>query len=90
MRGASDVLFFDLGDTLGSAVLSPPPVHIIRFNPFPFVQELLAALCAKSLRLGIISNTGNDGKNVIDTVLNTAGIWTFSSRHFVSTRMMLV
>src|SRR3954454_3024111 len=77
MPEAPDVVYFDLGDTLGSAVLSPPPVHIIRFDLFSFVQELLAALRAKSLRHGIISNTGNDGKNVMDAVLNTAGILDF-------------
>jgi hypothetical protein len=70
-------VFFDLGDTLGSAVLSPPPVHLIRFDPFPFTQSLLTALRAKGLRLGIISNTGADGKDVIDAVLSTAGILDF-------------
>ena len=77
MSEMPDVVFFDLGDTLGSAVLSPPPIHVIRFDPFPFAQPLLAALRAKSLRLGIISNTGDDGKNVIDPVLGTAGILDF-------------
>jgi hypothetical protein len=71
------VVFFDLGDTLGSPVLSPPPIHIIRFDPFPYVQGLLAALRAKGLRLGIISNTGDDGKDVVDNVLDGAGILSF-------------
>src|SRR5690349_7933689 len=77
MPDATDVVFLDLGDTLGSAVLSPPPIHIIRFDPFPFAQGLLAALRAKGIGLGIISNTGNDGKIVIDAVLDTAGILGF-------------
>lgn len=77
MPNMTDVVFFDLGDTLGSAVLSPPPVRIIRFDPFSFAQGVLAALHAKNVRLGIISNTGNDGKDVIDAVLSTAGILDF-------------
>ena len=77
MPETPDVVFFDLGDTLGSAMVSQPPVHLVRFDPFPFAQGLLAALRAKSLRLGIISNTGNDGRNVIDAVLDTAGILDF-------------
>jgi len=32
------VIFFDLGDTLGSAVLSPPPVHLVAFDAYPFVK----------------------------------------------------
>jgi len=77
MSEMPNAVFFDLGDTLGSAVLSPPPVHLIRFDPFPFAQSLLADLRAKGLRLGIISNTGADGKDVIDDVLRTAGILDF-------------
>jgi len=26
------IIFFDLGDTLGQAVLSPPPVHLLEFD----------------------------------------------------------
>jgi FMN phosphatase YigB (HAD superfamily) len=77
MSEMPDVIFFDLGDTLGSAVLSPPPARLIRFDPFPFAQALLATLRARSLRLGIISNTGSDGKEVIDAVLSTAGMLDF-------------
>src|SRR5215813_9714956 len=71
------VVFFDLGDTLGSAVLSPPPMHLVGFNAFPFAQSVLASLRAKTLRLGIISNTGDDGAAVVDAVLKTAGILDF-------------
>ena len=38
------VIFFDLGDTLGSAVLSPSPVHLVAFDAYPFVAGLLSDL----------------------------------------------
>lgn len=70
-----DVVFFDLGNTLGDAILSSPPKrHIIRFDPFPFVRGLLDRLRAQRLSLGIISNTGDDGRDIIDGVLRAAGI----------------
>ena len=74
MSEAIDVIFFDLGDTLGSAALSDPPIHLVGFNVFPFVPQLLPELRHQGLRLGIISNTGNDGRETIDAVLRSAGI----------------
>ena len=68
------VIFFDLGDTLGSAVLSPSPVHLVAFDAYPFVAGLLSDLQGKGLRLGIISNTGDDGRPTVDAVLNASGI----------------
>jgi bacterial leucyl aminopeptidase len=68
------IIFFDLGDTLGQAVLSPPPVHLLEFDVFPFVGDLLTTLRARDLRLGIISNTGNDSGAHVDSVLAGAGI----------------
>jgi extracellular elastinolytic metalloproteinase len=68
------IIFFDLGDTLGQAVLSPPPVHLVEFDVFPFVGDLLTRLRARGLRLGIISNTGNDSGAHVDSVLARVGI----------------
>jgi leucyl aminopeptidase len=68
------IIFFDLGDTLGQAVLSPPPVRLLEFDVFPFVGDLLTRLRARGLRLGIISNTGNDSGAHVDSVLGRAGI----------------
>jgi extracellular elastinolytic metalloproteinase len=68
------VIFFDLGDTLGQAVLSPPPVHLLEFDVFPFVGDLLTRLRAQGLRLGIISNTGDDSGAHVDSVLARADI----------------
>jgi bacterial leucyl aminopeptidase len=68
------IIFFDLGDTLGQAVLSPPPVHLLEFDVFPFVGALLTRLRPRGLRLGIISNTGNDPGAHVDSVLANAAI----------------
>jgi bacterial leucyl aminopeptidase len=68
------IIFFDLGDTLGQAVLSPPPVHLVDFDVFPFVGDLLTRLRARGLRLGIISNTGSDSGAHVDSILARAGI----------------
>jgi len=54
------VVFFDLGDTLGSPILSPPPIHLAGFQVFPFVLSLLQQLKQRGLRMGLISNTGDD------------------------------
>jgi leucyl aminopeptidase len=68
------IIFFDLGDTLGQAVLSPPPVHLHEFDVFPFFGDLLTRLRSRGLRLGIISNTGDDSGAHVDSVLARSGI----------------
>ena len=70
-------VFFDLGDTLGTPVLSPPPVHLVGFEVFDFTLTVLGELRAKGLRLGVISNTGDDGGPTVDGVLRTAGLLDF-------------
>ena len=37
-------ILFDLGDTLGTAVLSASPARLVRFDVFPFVPSLLKSL----------------------------------------------
>jgi FMN phosphatase YigB (HAD superfamily) len=70
----AEVIFFDLGDTLGSAVLSSSPIHLVAFDVYPFVSQLLSDLQHQGIRLGIISNTGDDGRETVDAVLRAAGI----------------
>src|SRR5258706_16364248 len=70
----AEVIFFDLGDTLGSAVLSSPPIHLVAFDVYQFVSELLSDLQRQGIRLGIISNTGDDGRETVDAVLRAASI----------------
>ena len=74
MSERAEVIFFDLGDTLGSAVLSSPPIHLVAFDVYPFVSQLLSDLQRQGLRLGIISNTGDDGRETVDAVLRAASI----------------
>jgi FMN phosphatase YigB (HAD superfamily) len=70
-------IFFDLGDTLGTAVLSPPPPHLVGFQVFDFALSVLQELKARGLRLGLISNTGDDPGSVVDSILRNAGILDF-------------
>jgi hypothetical protein len=77
MLEAPHVIFFDLGDTLGTALLSPPPVHLVGFDVFPFVPGLLQSLKEKGLHLGIISNTGDDRAAAVDGVLAAGRILDF-------------
>ncbi|GIE99565.1 M20/M25/M40 family metallo-hydrolase [Paractinoplanes rishiriensis] len=72
MDTADSVVFFDLGDTLGTPVLSPPPVHLVGFQPFGFAVEVLDEL--RGRRLGIISNTGQDDGTAVDAVLHAVGL----------------
>ena len=70
-------VFFDLGDTLGTAVLSPPPIHLVDFNVFPFSRAVLTGLRDDGLRLGVISNTGDDTGSSVNAVLRRAGLLDF-------------
>lgn len=72
-----EVVFFDLGATLGSPVLSPPPIHLIGFKVFNFTKPVLRELRDRGLRLGVISNTGEDDGTAVDAVLEQAGIRDF-------------
>jgi FMN phosphatase YigB (HAD superfamily) len=70
--------FFDLGDTLGTPVLSAPPIHLIGFEVFEVTVPVLDDLGGPDgLRLGVISNTGNDDGATVDAVLERAGIRDF-------------
>lgn len=68
------VIFFDLGDTLGEAVVSPPPISLVAFQIFTYTKAILSRLQARKLRLGIVSNTGADSGAHVDGALKAAGI----------------
>lgn len=73
-------VFFDLGDTLGTATISGQPPRLARFDLFPFVLPsgdqpgVLDPLRNRGLRLGVISNTGSDGASAINAVLQPTGL----------------
>ena len=69
-------IFFDLGDTLGVPILSIDR-KLERFDPFEFIHEVLADLRRKPLRLGVISNTGDESGTRVNEVLNQAGLLDF-------------
>ena len=66
--------FFDLGDTLGTAVVGGTPPRLIAFDVFPYSIRVLANLKAKGLKLGVISNTGAYKGPVVDSVLSPTGL----------------
>lgn len=70
-------VFFDIGDTLASAVVDAGGVA--RLDAFPFVPEVLMRLRAAagghaSVRLGLMSNTGNATGATMTTLLTDAGL----------------
>jgi leucyl aminopeptidase len=67
-------VFFDLGDTLGTATIGGAPPHLVGFDVFPFVPSLLARLQDRALRLGVISNTGAEKGPAVDAVLAPTGL----------------
>lgn len=70
------VVFWDIGDTIGSPRISSSPRRLVGLDVFPYVQPILEQLQRENIRLGIISNTGpNDTIESIKEVLENAGIY---------------
>ena len=69
-------VFFDIGDTLASAVVRSG--HLVRLEPYPFVPEVLGRLRsgagAGTVALGLISNTGNESAGRLAALLADAGL----------------
>ena len=65
-------VFFDIGDTLASAVVEGS--HLSRLDVYPFVPEVLARLRAGGAGVGLISNTGNETAATMNEVLGDAGL----------------
>jgi FMN phosphatase YigB (HAD superfamily) len=76
------VLLFDIGDTLAVPVLTAAGA-LEKLVVFPFVTVVLAKLKATTgpggaaVRLGIISNTGDETLGSMKTVLSDAGLLGF-------------
>jgi len=70
-------VFFDIGDTLASAVADAR--GITRLDPYPFVPEVLTRIRAAgddhaSVRLGLMSNTGDATAATMNALLTDAGL----------------
>jgi hypothetical protein len=70
-------VFFDIGDTLGSPIISPPPYHLEGLDIYPYVRHVLQQLRDNNIRLGIISNIGEDTPENVKTVLEACAIYDF-------------
>jgi FMN phosphatase YigB (HAD superfamily) len=65
-------VFFDIGDTLATAVVEGG--HLSGLEVYPFVPEVLARLRNDDAALGLISNTGNETAATLTKVLDDAGL----------------
>jgi leucyl aminopeptidase len=68
-----DVVFFDIGDTLGVPRFSTSG-QPISLEVFPYVRDVLTRLRQNRLRLGVISNTGSAPGQTISAMLDAAGV----------------
>jgi leucyl aminopeptidase len=66
-------IFFDLGDTLGVPVLSVDH-RLERFEPFQFAQPVSMELREKGIRLGVISNTGEEPGARLNEILKQCAL----------------
>jgi leucyl aminopeptidase len=71
------VVFFDIGDTLASARLSPTNNRVVGLDVYPYAKALLQELSAEGLGLGIISNTGQETSADMRRLLSAGGIYEY-------------
>src|SRR5262245_52475740 len=74
-------VFFDIGDTL--AVPSPTAQGVLKLTALPFIPEVLKSIRKKwgqaggGIRLGLMSNTGNETRDTMLKLLTDAGLLSF-------------
>jgi bacterial leucyl aminopeptidase len=72
------VAFFDIGNTLGSVRFSTQqPPRLERLDVYPQVSEVLQGLRRSGVRLGIISNIGQETEEAVRRVLEEGQIFDF-------------
>jgi leucyl aminopeptidase len=70
------VAFFDIGNTLGSVRLSPRQPHRLeRLDLYPQVSDVLQELRRSGVRLGIVSNIGQETEEDVRRVLEEGQIY---------------
>lgn len=79
MTEVVQTIFFDIGGTLGIPRISPPPFRLERLDVYPYVPDVLQSLLDRriKIRLGIISNTGNETAASMERVLKRAGLYDY-------------
>lgn len=78
MAGQPKAVFFDIGDTLASPVLSPNRRSLAGLRVYPFVPEILQALGHQTVPLGLISNTApDDTMQTMQAILKQVGLLRF-------------
>lgn len=70
------VVFFDIGDTLATPIFSPDD-RLTGFNVFPEARTALEALKARNVRMGIISNAGDELPATVNALLDECGLLQF-------------
>jgi bacterial leucyl aminopeptidase len=73
----ASVVFFDIGDTLGTTKISHPDSRLERIDIYSYIPNILQQLQDNGLKIGIISNTGNETTDSMKRVLEQAGIYHF-------------
>lgn len=68
-----DVVFFDIGETLG-AVFDEPGAQVPRLQAFSYVPPVLERLQQADVPLGVISHTGLATEVEVDRMLERAGL----------------
>jgi len=77
MPNRIETIFFDIGDTLGSAVVNNHGV-LTGLQVYPEAKQILETLAAqRDIKLGIISNTGGNDGTVINKILRASEIYDF-------------
>ncbi|SJM89371.1 M28 family peptidase [Crenothrix polyspora] len=70
-------VFFDIGNTLGSPKISSPSFRLEKIDIYPYIPKILQQLKNNGLKIGVISNTGNETEDDMTRVLKEAGIYSF-------------
>jgi len=70
------VAYFDIGQTLGTPRLTPS-LNLEGLDVFPYVPDILNNLKNQGIRLGIISNTGNDPAETVNAALRSSGLLSY-------------
>ncbi|MGK7939036.1 MAG: M20/M25/M40 family metallo-hydrolase [Crocosphaera sp.] len=71
-----NVIFFDIGNTLGSPKVLPNG-RLSALTIYSYVPDVLRELKSERKKLGVISNIGNDSPENVERILDESGIFNF-------------